>query len=69
MAYIKKPPREFAVYKGEEILTMGTKKEICEELGIKGATFDFCRSKTYLKRMEKSKKNNYRTIVRIDNEE
>ena len=58
----------YAMYKGEECLAIGTTEEICKQMGIKKETFLFMRTKSYLKRRSKSKKSNYRTIIRIDNE-
>lgn len=55
----------YAVYKGDKYITEGTSKEICEKLGIKIATFYYCRSKHWLKRFKHG--NNHRIIIRIDN--
>lgn len=55
----------YAVYKGEEFITEGTREEICDELGIKKATFNFYRSRWY-KKNRKTKINNRRIIIRID---
>lgn len=58
---------EYAMYKGEELLAMGTSNEICEQMNISIKTFWFYRTKTYQNRY-KDKKGNRREIVRIDND-
>lgn len=57
---------EYAMYKGEELLAIGTSNEICKLLNIKRATFQYYRSKDYKKRIKNRKAKNYRTIIRID---
>lgn len=53
------------MYKGEECLCIGTREEICKEMGIAIPTFQFYRSTYYKKeRIEKGKKP--RVITRID---
>ncbi len=62
---------EYAIYKGDECLSVGTKDEICEELGIKPQTFAYYRSISYKKRVANRTRRNgvgYRTIIRIDND-
>lgn len=56
---------EYAMYKGEELLAMGTSNEICEQMNISIKTFWFYRTKTYQNRCNK-KDDKRRTIVRID---
>ena len=58
----------YAVYKGENYIYDGTSDEICNELGIKKATFNFYRSNWY-KKNRQTKKNNRIIIVRIDKED
>lgn len=60
---------EYAMYKGEELLSMGTSKEICKEMGISIKTFQFYRTKHYKKIVENSRLKNRRIIIRIDKEE
>lgn len=57
---------EYAVYKGDECIAIGTSNEICNKLHIKRATFQYYRSKDYKKRIANRKAKNYRTIIRID---
>ena len=44
--------REYAVYKGETLLCIGTAKEIAEELNIKPKTVQFLSTPAHLKRIE-----------------
>lgn len=53
----------YAVYKGEEFITEGTREEICERLHIKKNTFYYYRSKFWHKRFKNGK--NHRAIIKI----
>lgn len=46
--------KEYALYKGEEIIAMGTKYEIAEKLGVSPNTVAFYRSPTYARRTSES---------------
>lgn len=52
--------KEYAVFKGEEMLAMGTYKEICEKLNISYQTFRYYGTDTYKKR---TKEENARRLV------
>ena len=52
--------KEYAVFKGEEMLAMGTYKEICEKLNISYQTFRYYGTNTYKKR---TKEENARRLV------
>ena len=56
----------YALYKGEEILAIGTAKEICEQENIKLNTFHFLSSKWYKKHRFGGK---MRVIIRIDKDD
>lgn len=56
--------REFAVYKGEDLLASGTIKECAEQLGVKEQSVTFYRTPTYAKRTSE----NARRVVRLDDE-
>ena len=56
----------YALYKGEEYLYSGTVKEIAEKLNMRERTILFYKTPTYLKRREKSKKNNYFILIEIE---
>jgi len=47
--------REYAVYKGENIIAMGTAKECAEKLGVKTETIMFYTYPTYQRRLAKRK--------------
>lgn len=42
--------KEYALYKGEELLAMGTVMEIAEQIGVKPSTVHYYRSKEYARR-------------------
>lgn len=44
--------REFALYKGENFIRFGTKKQLAEFLGVKERTICFYRPPTYVSRTE-----------------
>lgn len=39
-----KPPREYALYNGDEFIDIGTKKELSERYGLSVATIDWLSS-------------------------
>lgn len=43
-------PKEYALYKGEELLAMGTKREIAEQLGVSVSTIGYYRTPVYARR-------------------
>lgn len=55
----------YAMYKGENLLSIGTAKEICEEMGISIQTFRFYRTKHYKKIVENSRLKNRRIVIRL----
>ena len=60
---------EYAMYKGENILSIGTTKEICEEMGISIKTFQYYRTKAYKERLKNRKVKNARIIIKIEKED
>lgn len=57
----------YALYKGEDILSIGTTKEICEELNITPNTLYFYGSPTYKRRISKRKNmRNARELVVLE---
>jgi hypothetical protein len=61
---------EYAIYKGDTFLFMGTAKECAEHFGIKANTIYFIATKTYKERMMKMKGNNYKYAISVkDGEE
>lgn len=59
---------EYAMYKGENLLVIGTESELARELGVKVETIKFYRSHAYQRRLAKRKKRgeNCRVIVELD---
>lgn len=47
--------KEYALYKGEELLAMGTKKEITEQLGVSASTIGYYGTPVYARRTSESK--------------
>lgn len=58
--------KEYALYKGDECLGIGTRKELAQKFNLKEKTISFYSSPTYLKRHEKSRLNNYKVVVKLD---
>lgn len=56
------------MYKNEELLSIGTAKEICKEMNISYKTFQFYRTNYYKNIVDKSRLKNRRIIIRIDKE-
>lgn len=42
--------KEYALYKGEELITMGTKREIAEQLGVSPSTVGYYGTPVYARR-------------------
>lgn len=42
--------KEYALYKGEELLAMGTKSEIAEQLGVSASTVGYYGTPAYTRR-------------------
>ena len=49
------PAKEYALYKGDKLLAMGTKKEIAKQLGVKPSTIGFYSHPSYAKRTSEEK--------------
>lgn len=61
--------KEYALYKGEELIMFGTAEEIAKAQGVKKKTILFYQSPAYLKRHEKSHIGNYKVLVKLDLDE
>lgn len=57
--------QEYALYKGEEMLAVGTIKEIAEQLGIAPDTVRYYSMPAYFKKCN-GKMSNRRVLVKID---
>jgi len=42
--------KEYALYKGDKLLAIGTAKELAEQFGVKVSTIHFYKSPAYIKR-------------------
>jgi len=56
---------EYALYKGEDILAIGTVREIANELNIKEETVRFYGRPAYIKRRKAKKSNNFRELIKL----
>lgn len=57
--------KEYALYKGEQMISIGTVKEISEERGVKPETIRFYASCAYQRR-SKGEVNNRLQLVKLD---
>ncbi len=62
----RKTKKEYALYKGDEIIMFGTIEEIAKAQGVKRKTILFYQTPAYLKRHEKSHIGNYKVLVRVN---
>ena len=64
---MRKPRKnpEYALYKGDTFIAIGTTKELAEYLGVSKRTIHFYSTPTYMKR---NKENHY-IVIRIDYDE
>ena len=60
-------PAEYALYKGETLLVIGTRAEIANELGIDRDTVTFYGTPSYKKRIKSDR--NRRVLVRLDDDD
>lgn len=56
--------REYALYKGDECLAIGTIKEIAEKMNVKPKTISFYKTPVYKRRCKNSK--NRRDMVSLN---
>ena len=60
---------EYAVYKGEELLVVGTAEECAKELNVQKETIHFYTTPTYRRRLDKRKNpKNCRIAIKIEEE-
>lgn len=61
---------EYAVYKGDSLVCIGTINECANYMDVLPKTVKFYLTPTYQKRLAKRKKaRNYITVIKIDNED
>lgn len=61
---VQRKRAEYALYRGEELLAVGTVKELAEMRGVSEKTIYFCASPSYLKRVGDSTRRI--VVVRLD---
>lgn len=61
-----KKRKEYALYKGENLIMIGTVDEIAKSQGVKRKTILFYQCPAHLKKMEKSHIGNYKVLVKLD---
>ena len=64
--------KEYAVYKGENLVCIGTAKECAEEMNVLPETIKFYTTPTYQKRLAKRKKVSaagYLTVTKLEDDE
>lgn len=69
---MKTTEKEYAVYKGEQFLCIGTAEECAEELGVKPETIKFYTFPTYQRRLAKRKRTSsvgYITVTELEDDE
>lgn len=57
--------KEYALYKGDKLITMGTIAEIAKETGVKENTLYCYKSKSYQNRSKKEN-NNRKILIALD---
>ncbi len=61
--------KEYALYKGDEILQIGTISEIAEEQNVKEKTVKFYKTRAYEKRIQSRKSKKAKILIEIEREE
>lgn len=64
--------KEYAVYKGDNLVCIGTAKECAAEMGVQPETIKFYTTPTYQKRLAKRKKTSkagYLTVTKLEDDE
>lgn len=63
---MKRKRWEYAMYKGEECLAIGTSNEICKQMNIKMQTFQYYRTNAYKDRINNRVSKNARIIIKLE---
>ena len=61
--------KEYAMYKGDELLCIGTLDEIAQERGIKKRTAYYYTTNAYKRKLEKRKAKNAIVMVKLEDDE
>ncbi|BEP28796.1 hypothetical protein [Helicovermis profundi] len=61
--------KEYALYKGDNFITLGTISDIANHQGVLKATINFLKTKAYIKRLsERKNSENSRILISLDDE-
>lgn len=58
--------KEYALYKGEELLCIGTIKEIAEKFNVQQSTIRYYLTNAYKRKLAKREAKNVRELVELD---
>ncbi len=62
--------KEYALYKGDEFLSVGTAKEIAKEVGVKPKTVMYYGTNAYKRKLAKRKNSkNAKILIKLEDEE
>ena len=64
-----KKEKVYAIYKGDEFIDLGTRKELAERLGVKVSTIDYLLTPAYRRKFKKSKNGGENRMIAIRLEE
>lgn len=56
----------YALYKGEEILAIGTVFEISKKMGVQIDTILYYKTNAYKRKIEKRNKNTHRILIKLE---
>lgn len=57
---------EYAIYKGDKFIDLGTKEYLAKKLGVKEETIYFYSTPTYKKRSKNNKDNDRMVVIKIE---
>lgn len=63
---MKRKRWEYAMYKGEDCLAIGTSNEICKQMNIKMQTFRYYRTNAYKDRINNRVSKDARIIIKLE---
>lgn len=66
---MKKGEKVYALYKGDTFITLGTLREIADEIGIKYSSVQYFLTNTYRKKiLNRKKPKNYKMLILIEDD-
>lgn len=66
MVKTKKSKKEYALYKGDELLEIGTIEEIAKRQNVSENTIRYYKTNAHLRKCKKSDDYNYRILICLD---